>query len=124
MPSPMTTTMAWIPNETLESHMTYAGRDTAIETLFYTPLKGRTGLTIDQFRRYWKDAHGPLCARLPGLYQYKQFHLLPDRGGVWPAPDGVDRHTPDDEQDRRESPSSPSPPRTTVRPGLMRGFHS
>jgi len=94
----MTTTMAWIPNETLESHMTYAGRDTAIETLFYTPLKGRTGLTIDQFRRYWKDAHGPLCARLPGLYQYKQFHLLPDRGGVWPAPDGVDRHTPDDEQ--------------------------
>ena len=78
--------------------MVYTGRDDAIETLFYTPLKGRTGLSIDQFRRYWKDAHGPLCARLPGLYQYKQFHLAPDRGGVWPAPEGVSRSTPDDEQ--------------------------
>lgn len=78
--------------------MSYSGRDTAIETLFYTPLKGRTGLSVDQFRRYWKDAHGPLCARLPGLFQYKQFHLTHDSGGVWPAPEGVLRVTPDDEQ--------------------------
>jgi hypothetical protein len=76
----------------------YAGRDDQIETLFYTPLKGRTGLTTDQFRRYWKDAHGPLCARLPGLWQYKQFHLVHDDGGLWPAPDGVERFTGPDEQ--------------------------
>jgi hypothetical protein len=76
----------------------YSGRDDSIETLFYTPLKGRTGLSIDQFRRYWKDAHGPLCARLPGLWQYKQFHLSHDAGGVWPAPEGVERVTPPDEQ--------------------------
>ena len=78
--------------------MDYTGRDIAIETLFYTPLKGRTGLTTEQFRAYWKDAHGPLCARLPGLFQYKQFHLLPDGGGIWPAPAGVARVTPADEQ--------------------------
>lgn len=78
--------------------LTCEGRDDQIETLFYTPLKGRTGLSIDHFRLYWKDAHGPLCARLPGLFQYKQFHLAHDSGGVWPAPLGVERGTPGEEQ--------------------------
>jgi EthD domain-containing protein len=77
---------------------TYSGRDDAIETLFYTPLKKRSGLTVEQFNLYWKDAHGPLCARLPGLFQYKQFHLDHDEGGIWPAPEGVVRATPPDEQ--------------------------
>lgn len=77
---------------------TYTGRDDEIETLFYTPLKGRTGLTLEQFYLYWKDAHGPLCARLPGLWQYKQFHLHHDQGGIWPPPEGVLASTPDDEQ--------------------------
>lgn len=77
---------------------TYSGRDDEIETLFFTPLKGRSGLSVEQFRSYWKDAHGPLCARLPGLWQYKQFHLEHDNGGIWPAPEGVVRSTPPDEQ--------------------------
>ncbi len=76
----------------------YSGRDDEIDTLFYTPLKKRSGLTLEQFFLYWKDAHGPLCARLPGLWQYKQFHLFHDEGGIWPPPDGVDSVTPDDEQ--------------------------
>jgi len=76
----------------------YSGRDDAIETLFYTPLKGRSGLSTEQFNLYWKDAHGPLCARLPGLFQYKQFHLAPDEGGIWPAPESVLQQTPSDEQ--------------------------
>lgn len=76
----------------------YAGRDDQIETLFYTPLKGRSGLSTEQFNLYWKDAHGPLCARLPGLWQYKQFHLAHDEGGIWPAPDGIATATPPDEQ--------------------------
>lgn len=77
---------------------TYSGRDDKIKTLFYTPLKGRSGLSIEQFNLYWKDAHGPLCARLPGLFQYKQFHLDRDEGGVWRAPEGVAQVTPPDEQ--------------------------
>lgn len=76
----------------------YAGRDDEIETIFYTPLKKRSGLSVEQFNLYWKDAHGPLCARLPGLWQYKQFHLLHDEGGVWPPPEGVLAATPHDEQ--------------------------
>ena len=77
---------------------TYSGRDNEIDTLFYTPLKKRSGLTLEQFYLYWKDAHGPLCARLPGLWQYKQFHLFHDEGGIWPPPEGVESVTPDDEQ--------------------------
>jgi len=76
----------------------YSGRDDEIETLFYTPLKKRSGLTVEQFNLYWKDAHGPLCARLPGLWQYKQFHLDHDEGGIWPPPAGVAQDTPPDEQ--------------------------
>lgn len=77
---------------------TYSGRDDEIETLFFTPLKKRSGLTVEQFNLYWKDAHGPLCARLPGLWQYKQFHLWHDEGGIWSPPEGVLAVTPDDEQ--------------------------
>jgi hypothetical protein len=76
----------------------YSGRDDQIETLFYTPLKKRSGLTVEQFNLYWKDAHGPLCARLPGLFQYKQFHLDHDEGGIWPPPPGIAAQTPPDEQ--------------------------
>jgi hypothetical protein len=76
----------------------YAGRDDEIDTLFYTPLKKRSGLSVEQFNLYWKDAHGPLCARLPGLWQYKQFHLSHDEGGIWPPPEGVAQVTPPDEQ--------------------------
>jgi len=76
----------------------YSGRDESIETLFYTPLKKRTGLTVELFNLYWKDAHGPLCARLPGLFQYKQFHLDHDAGGLFPELPGVSRRTPADEQ--------------------------
>lgn len=76
----------------------YSGRDDRIETLFYTPLKKRTGLSLELFDLYWKDAHGPLCARLPGLWQYKQFHVAHDPGGIWRVPDGVERRTPADEQ--------------------------
>jgi hypothetical protein len=84
----------------LEVHVprAYSGRDDEIETLFYTPLKKRAGLSVEQFNLYWKDAHGPLCARLPGLWQYKQFHLDHDEGGVWPPPAGVAARTPPDEQ--------------------------
>lgn len=76
----------------------YSGRDDKIETLFYTPLKKRSGLSVEQFNLYWKDAHGPLCARLPGLWQYKQFHLAHDEGGIWPPPEGVAAQTPADDQ--------------------------
>ena len=43
-------------------------------------------------RLYWRDVHGPLCARLPGLGYYVQHHFARDRwANLWPIPEGVRR---------------------------------
>jgi len=41
-------------------------------------LHRRPGMGRDEFRRYWRDVHGPLAARMPGLRKYVQNHSLPD----------------------------------------------
>jgi len=38
-------------------------------------LTRRAGLAPEAFRRHWRDVHGPLAARLPGLERYLQNHL-------------------------------------------------
>lgn len=76
----------------------HSDRDEAIETLFYTPLKRRRSVSQELFDDHWKDAHGPLCARLPGLYQYIQYHLAHDEGRLWPSTAGVSRDIEDEEQ--------------------------
>lgn len=41
-------------------------------------------LTPDQFDTYWRDVHGPLAARLPGLTRYLQHSVQDQRGpGSW-----------------------------------------
>ncbi len=69
----------------------HPNHDEEIETLFYTPLRRRRGVSQSLFDNHWKNAHGPLCARLPGLYHYVQYHLAHDEGGLWPSIDGIDR---------------------------------
>jgi len=76
----------------------YAGPDDDVAVLMYCPAKRRPGLTVELFDRYWKDVHGPTCARLGFTWQYTQFHVAHDEGGVWRAPEGVERHTPPEEQ--------------------------
>jgi hypothetical protein len=34
---------------------------------------------------YWRDVHGVLAARVPGLWQYRQLRLGPNRADLWPA---------------------------------------
>lgn len=37
----------------------------------------RTGMTREEYNKYWKEQHGPLAARLiPGLRRYVQNHLI------------------------------------------------
>ena len=76
----------------------HSDRDEAIETLFYTPLRRRRSVSQELFDDHWKDAHGPLCARLPGLHQYIQYHLAHDEGRLWPSTPGVNREIEADEQ--------------------------
>jgi hypothetical protein len=76
----------------------YAGPDDQVETLTYCPAKKRPGMSLDLFDRYWKDVHGPTCARVGFTWQYTQFHVAHDETGIWRVPDGVLQYTPPEEQ--------------------------
>lgn len=68
----------------------YSKRDRVIRHQTYATVRRRDGVPQDLFARYWRDVHGPLCARLPGLGYYVQHHFDRSRGAnLWPAADGV-----------------------------------
>ena len=46
----------------------------------------KAGLSDDEFSRYWKDVHGPIGARIPGLRRLVQSHRVAIAG---------DQHSPD-----------------------------
>lgn len=48
-------------------------------------------MSIEEFQRHWREVHGPIAARIPGLRRYVQSHVLPETyGGHRPvAYDGV-----------------------------------
>jgi hypothetical protein len=76
----------------------YAARDEPGTVAFYVPLWKRNGISLDLFDGYWKDVHGPVCARLPGQFQYWQFHVAHNESGLWPEIEGVSLRSSDDEQ--------------------------
>ena len=41
-------------------------------------LHKRPGMDLGEFRRYWRDVHGPLAARIPGIRKYVQNYAVPD----------------------------------------------
>ena len=67
----------------------YSKRDQKGKVAFYVLLWKREGISLDLFDNYWKDVHGPVCARLPGQHQYWQFHVAHDEGGFCPAIPGL-----------------------------------
>ena len=61
-----------------------------IEINSYTTVKRRPRVPHDVFAHYWRDVHGPLCARLPGLGLYIQHHLSREQDAhLWPLADGI-----------------------------------
>jgi ketosteroid isomerase-like protein len=67
----------------------YAIRDRKGTTAFYVLLKKRSGISLKLFDDYWKNVHGPVCARLPGQYQYWQFHVEHSQNDLWPIHQGI-----------------------------------
>ena len=67
----------------------YSKRDANAKCTFYVLLWKRNGISLESFDNYWRDVHGPVCARLPGQHQYWQFHVAHDDGGLFPAVRGV-----------------------------------
>jgi uncharacterized protein (TIGR02118 family) len=39
-------------------------------------LKRRSGMSPAAFRNHWREIHGPIAARLPGLRRYHQNHIV------------------------------------------------
>ncbi|WP_437303004.1 EthD domain-containing protein [Sorangium sp. So ce388] len=70
-------------------------RDRNGKLAFYVLLWRRRGISLAMFDDYWKNVHGPVCARLPGQEQYWQFHLDRGEGGLLPDIPGVDLDCPE-----------------------------
>jgi hypothetical protein len=64
---------------------TVAHLDNKIQTLSITPLTKRRRLLQEQFQNYWKNIHGPVCARLPHLGIYIQHHLKRSNPDLLPS---------------------------------------
>jgi uncharacterized protein (TIGR02118 family) len=48
-------------------------------------------LSVEEFQRYWRDTHGPIAGRIPGLRRYVQCHVVSAlyEQGRAPAYDGA-----------------------------------
>lgn len=56
----------------------------------YTTVKRRERVPHEIFAHYWRDVHGPLCARLPRLGLYIQHHFERNQDAhLWPLADGI-----------------------------------
>lgn len=70
----------------------FAARDANIRCQTYSPVQRLPGVPLETFASYWRDVHGPLCSRLPGLGYYVQFHFSRENyANLWPLPTGVER---------------------------------
>jgi len=68
----------------------FSARDSRIAINSYTTVLRRTGVPHNLFATYWRDVHGPLCARLEGLGWYVQHHLSREQDAhLWPIIDEV-----------------------------------
>ncbi|QYE35364.1 hypothetical protein KZX46_05110 [Polymorphobacter sp. PAMC 29334] len=67
-----------------------SARDAAIVINSYTTVLRRPGVPHELFATYWRDVHGPLCSRIPGLGYYVQYHLDREQDAhLWPVSDGI-----------------------------------
>ena len=67
----------------------YSARDKDGSVVFYVLLWKRRGISLDLYDDYWRNVHGPVCARLPGQFQYWQLHVAHNEGGMWPQIPGI-----------------------------------
>ena len=63
--------------------------DNAVKNIEF--VTQRPGMDLMEFRRYWRDVHGPLASRIPSIWRYEQHHtaLSEYRDGARPAYDGL-----------------------------------
>lgn len=76
-----------MPTPTASDH---SGRDAAIAINTYTTVLRRPRVPHELFATYWRDVHGPLCSRIPGLGWYVQRHFDREQDAhLWPVVEGI-----------------------------------
>jgi len=72
-------------------------------------LRRASHLSRSDFHRYWREVHGAIAARIPGLRRYVQCHVRPPayRDGRQPSYDGVAEVWFDSTAAMRESATTP-----------------
>lgn len=76
----------------------FAARDADIAINSYTTVLRHPRVPHELFATYWRDVHGPLCSRIPGLGWYVQHHLDREQDAhLWPGNCSPlpERHHPD-----------------------------
>lgn len=58
----------------------------------------RTDIPQEVCEAYWRDVHGIMFSRVPGLWQYRQLRLAANRPDLWPATQGISLDAPDTAQ--------------------------
>ena len=41
-------------------------------------IRRKPGMSVEDFHRYWREVHGAIAARIPGLRRYVQCHAIED----------------------------------------------
>lgn len=76
--------------KTPERPIDHGSRDSSIRCQTYSPVRRLEGLPQELFATYWRDVHGPLCSRLPGLGFYVQHHFSREHSAnLWGFASGV-----------------------------------
>ncbi len=44
-------------------------------------ISKKPDLSVEEFQRYWRETHGPIAGRIPGLRRYVQCHAVPELYG-------------------------------------------
>ena len=40
-------------------------------------IRRKPGMSCEDFHRYWREVHGTIAARIPGMRRYVQCHAIP-----------------------------------------------
>ena len=76
-------------------------------------LYRKEGMSLDAFRRHWREVHAPIASRMPGLRAYLQqdvtavLGLLEGAALAMGQPDGIAEVSFDDEEASKASLASP-----------------
>ena len=84
-----------MPNERFLDVVDRAGLENRAELALTAFCWWRSDIPREVCEAYWRDVHGIMFARAPGLWQYRQLRLAANRPDLWPVVRGVSFDVPE-----------------------------